>query len=233
MTRRSSCAAEAGGAREVMEQAAAQDRLINQCDSPRRMRGRSRSSAALGGEPAEPRRPAGGLQLLRERVALAACAALGAPRRRDAVGAGARGPAPRAARDVVLALPAQDVDPALVVDRVQDVVLARPLRRRGRAAEREEVALLGSCRRARSAGSARRPRTRRSPPGRRRGTSGAPGTSARSSPARPRPACRRRRRRCPPAGPGPPGPRTAWTGRPAPTRRCRPRTRCCCARSAR
>ena len=67
---------------------------------------------------------------------------VGRDRRRDAVGALDAAGLGRRAGHVVLALPAQDVDAALVVDRVQDVVLARPLRRRRRAAERQEVALL-------------------------------------------------------------------------------------------
>src|SRR5215213_8774291 len=80
------------------------------------------------------------------RVALCGLRGVRARRRGLAVGA-----APAAALwqqlagrvgHVVLALPAEDVDPALVVDRVEDVVLAGPLRRRGGAAEREEVALL-------------------------------------------------------------------------------------------
>src|SRR4051795_855057 len=94
------------------------------------------------GERAEARRPAGGAKLLGERGALGGLRGRRGNRRghaagaRDAAGLGGR------ARHVVLALPAQDVDPSLVVDRVQDVVLPRPLGRRGGAAEREEVALL-------------------------------------------------------------------------------------------
>jgi len=42
----------------------------------------------------------------------------------------------------VLALPAQDVDAPLVVDRVEHVFVARPLRRGRGAAQRQEVALL-------------------------------------------------------------------------------------------
>ena len=78
----------------------------------------------------------------RQLRALSTCAAFGAggvispPVR-------ARGRPRPVRRAVVLALPAQDVDAARVVDRVEDVVLAGPLRRRGRAAEREEVAVLG------------------------------------------------------------------------------------------
>src|SRR3954451_11613759 len=99
--------------------------------------------AVLGHELAEPRRPPGRAQLTGQRRALCLLRRGGLGHRRRAVRALDLALLGLGSRDVVRALPLEDVEPALVVERVQDVVLARPLRRRRRAAQREEVALLG------------------------------------------------------------------------------------------
>src|SRR3954471_16465866 len=99
--------------------------------------------AVLGHELAEPRRPPGRAQLTGQRRALRLLRRGGLGHRRRAVRALDLALLGLGSGDVVRALPLEDVEPALVVERVQDVVLARPLRRRRRAAQREEGALLG------------------------------------------------------------------------------------------
>src|SRR5215212_9837621 len=95
-----------------------------------------------GGKQAEAGRPARVGQLLGQSVSLSGLLGRGRLRRCHALGATDTAALTRGSGHVVLALPAQDVDSALVVDRVQDIAAARPLGRGGRAAEREEVALL-------------------------------------------------------------------------------------------